>query len=187
MGSSVQTLADTTQIRIGGYGGQGIVLAGMLLGKAASIYDGKEAVFTQSYGPEARGGASNCDVIISSEPVDYPLVVQPDVLVVLFQEAYVRFRPQLKDDGVLIMESDLVQPDEKDASIPGIPATKIAEELGRRIVANVVTLGYVVGRTQAVSREAAEEAIRTTVKEKTIDLNMRAFTAGYERAQNGDR
>lgn len=173
------------QIRIGGMGGQGIVLAGMLLGKAASLYDGKEAVFTQSYGPEARGGASNVDIVISDRPVDYPLVTRPDILVVLFQEAYAKFRPLLREGGDLIIESDLVHPDEGDDNYSAIPATKIAEDLGRRIVTNVVVLGYVVGYTKAVSREAAEEAIKTTVKPKTIELNMRAFSAGYERAENG--
>lgn len=185
MATDVHDSNELMQVRIGGYGGQGIVLAGLLLGKAASLYDGKEAVFTQSYGPEARGGASNVDIVISDEPVDYPLVTTPDILVVLFQEAYSRFRPLLKEGGTLIIESDLVHPDEDDTVYSAIPATQMAEDLGRRIVTNVVVLGYVVGKTQVVSREAAEEAIKTTVKEKTIDLNMRAFAAGFERAENG--
>lgn len=171
------------QVRIGGYGGQGIVLAGMLLGKAASLHDGKEAIFTQSYGPEARGGASNVDIIISDSPIDYPLVMEPDVLMVLFQEAYSKFRPTLKPGGMLIIEKDLVHPDEQNEPYWALPATKMADELGRRIVTNVVALGYLVGKTGAVSRGAAEEAIRTSVKEKTIELNMRAFAAGFDRAK----
>jgi 2-oxoglutarate ferredoxin oxidoreductase subunit gamma len=174
-----------TQIRIGGYGGQGIVLAGMLLGKAASLFDGKEAVFTQSYGPEARGGASCADVVISDEPVDYPLVTQPDILVVLFQEAYTRFKASLRPGGLLILESELVHPEEGDAEALAVPATRIAEEVGHRITTNVVVLGYVVGKSGVVTQEAAEEAIRTTVRPKTIDLNLKAFRAGYERALNG--
>ena len=177
---------DATQIRIGGYGGQGIVLAGMLLGKAASLYDNKEAVFTQSYGPEARGGASCADVVISPEPVDYPLVTEPDILVVLFQEAYARFRDSLRPGGLLIIESDLVHPDEENGQALTLPATQIAEEVGHRITTNVVVLGYVVGKTGIVNREAAEEAIRTTVRQKTIDLNLRAFEAGFERALSGN-
>lgn len=176
---------ELLQVRIGGYGGQGIILAGMLLGKAAALFDGKEAVFTQSYGPEARGGASNVDIVISDDPIDYPLVTVPDVLVVLFQEAYSKFRPLLREGGELIIESDLVHPDEGDTAYSAVPATRMAEDLGRRIVTNVVVLGYVVGKTGVVSREAAEKAIESTVKPKTIELNMRAFTAGYERAQNG--
>ena len=173
------------QVRISGYGGQGIVLAGMLLGKAASIFDGKEAVFTQAYGPEARGGASNADVIIADTPVDYPKVTEADILVALFQEAYSKFRPVLKPGGTLIVESDFVEVSDEDQDCCKLPATKIAEELGNKIVTNVVVLGYLVGKTGIVSREAAEEAIRTTVKEKTIDLNMRAFAAGFDYAQEG--
>lgn len=173
-----------TQVRIAGYGGQGIVLAGMLLGRAASLYDGKEAVFMQSYGPEARGGASSADVIISNAPVDYPLVTEPDVLMVLFQEAYVCYRKGLKPGGILIIESDLVRPDEHGSEPYRVPATRMAEELGRKIVTNVVALGYLVGLTGIVSRESVEEAVRTSVKPSTIDLNLRAFAAGFDRAGN---
>ncbi len=166
------------QIRIAGYGGQGVILTGMLLGKAASLYDGKEAVFTQSYGPEARGGASSADVVISKDPIDYPLVTEPDILVALFQEAYMRYRPTLKPGGVLIIESDLVHTN-GDANVVGLPASRIAEDLGRRIVANVVVFGFLVGKTGIVSQEAAIKAIKATVKPKTFDLNLKAFTAGY--------
>lgn len=114
---SVETTSGPVQVRIAGYGGQGVVLAGMLLGRAASLYDGKEAVFMQSYGPEARGGASSADVIISDTPVDYPLVTEPDVLMCLFQEAYMCYRKGLKPGGLLILESDLVKPTEGDYSI----------------------------------------------------------------------
>lgn len=173
------------QVRIGGFGGQGIVLAGLLLGKAASIYDGKEAVFTQSYGPEARGGASNVDLIISSETIDYPLVTEPDILVVLFQEAYTRFRPILKKGGVLILEENLVHHTENDGEFWQIPATNLAEELGRKIVMNVIVVGFLVAKTGIVTRDAAEEAIRTTVRKKTVDFNLKAFARGYEYAQGG--
>ncbi len=172
-----------TQVRIAGYGGQGIVLAGMLLGKAASLYDNKEAVFTQSYGPEARGGASCADVILSHEPISYPFVTEPDILVVLFQEAYRRFRKLLKPAGTLIIESDLVRPNEEDVGCAGLPATRMAEEVGRRIVMNVIVLGYLVGRTGIVSRQAAEKAIETTVRPKTVGLNLKAFACGFDRAQ----
>lgn len=186
MAPSETVATSEHQIRIGGFGGQGIVLAGMLLGKAASLYDGKEAVFTQSYGPEARGGASNVDVVISASTIDYPLVTKPDVLVVLFQEAYTRFRPSLKEGGTLIIEEDLVHVEEDGFKYWPIPATRMAEEVGRRIVTNVVVLGYLVGKTGVVSREAAEQAIETTVKEKTIKLNLSAFAAGFERAEQDD-
>lgn len=172
------------EVRISGYGGQGVVLAGLLLGKAAALFDGKSAVFTQSYGPEARGGASCADVIISDGPVDYPLVTHPGILVALFQEAYLRYRPQMKPGGVLILESDLVRSVENEGPYCSLPATKMADQLGRRIVANVVVLGYVVGKTGIVHREAVHEAIRSTVKKKTIDLNISAFETGYAYAQS---
>jgi len=171
--------ADRLEVRLGGFGGQGIVLAGTLLGKAASLYDGKEAVFTQSYGPEARGGASRADIIVAQEPVDYPFVTQPDVLAVLFQEAYLKFGADLRPGGLLVAEADLVTLEPGTPAL-ALPATQIAEELGRRIVANVVLLGCLVKRTGVVSRGAAEEALRDTVKPTVLDLNLEAFAAGYE-------
>ena len=167
------------EVRLGGYGGQGIVLAGQLLGKAVSIYDGKEAVFTQSYGPEARGGASSADVLISDEPVDYPLVTRPDFLVVMFQEAYERYRPEMADGGLLVIDSGLVRPWSGEEAYREIPATKIAEELGKKIVANVVMLGFFTAVSGLVRREAVEEAIRSTLPSRLVELNLCAFDAGY--------
>lgn len=185
MGTSTKSNGPT-QIRIAGYGGQGVILTGMLLGKAASLYDAKEAVFTQSYGPEARGGASSADVVISENTIDYPLVTEPDILVTLFQEAYTRFRPTLKPGGILIVESDLVHTN-GDANVVGLPASRMAEAIGRRIVANVIVFGYLVGKTGIVSQEAAIKAIEATVKPKTYEMNLKAFSAGYARAieENG--
>lgn len=177
------SVSPTYGVRFGGVGGQGIVLAGRLLGKAASLFDGKEAVCTQTYGPEARGGASRSDVVISDGQVDYPFVTEADVLAVFFQEAYVLFRDCLKPGGLLIVDSELVQPFEEDKNLHSIPATKIAEELGTRMAANVVMLGYLVGKTGIVSREAAESAIRSTMKKKIVELNLKAFDAGMRLAQ----
>lgn len=177
------TRARTTQVRFGGVGGQGIVLCGRLLGKAAAIFDGKDAVCTQSYGPEARGGASRSDVVISDDPVDYPFVTEADVLVALFQEAYVTFHTSLRPGGLLIYDSGLVHSVPEEPNAHGVPATAMAEELGSKLAANVLMLGFLVGKTGVVSREAAEEAIRSTVKPRILELNMRAFEAGYSRAQ----
>jgi 2-oxoglutarate ferredoxin oxidoreductase subunit gamma len=173
-----------SEIRIGGVGGQGIVTAGRLLGIAAALYDGKEAVCTQSYGPEARGGASRSDIIISDTPVDYPYVLKADVLAVLFQEAYVRFHTRVKPDALLIYDSGLVQPSEQGANVFGLPATKMADDLGSRLVTNIVILGYLVGKTGVVSRESLEQAIRENVREKHIDLDLRALDAGMKLAQS---
>ena len=177
------TISPTYQVRFGGVGGQGIVLLGRMLGKAAALYDGKDAVCTQVYGPEARGGASRTDVVISDHQIDYPYVTQADVLAVLFQEAYVMFRDCLKPGGLLIADTELVQPFDEDTNLHGIPATKIAEELGTRMAANVVILGYLVGITDVVSRESMESAIRSTMKPKIVELNLKALDAGMRLAQ----
>ncbi len=167
------------EVRVAGFGGQGVILAGYLLGKAASLYDGKEAIFTQVYGPEARGGACNADVVLSDGAIDYPEVSTPGVLAVMSQEAGSSFIPGLAEDGVLLFDSDLVTQEWPGRSY-GVPATRIAEGLGRRIVANMVMLGFLSATTGLVSLEALEQSVRTSVKPHTVDLNLRALRAGYE-------
>ncbi len=180
-------MTKTVEIRLGGVGGQGIALAGNLLCRAAAIYDGKEAVFTQTHGPEARGGASRADVIIGDEPVAYPFVTYPDVLAVLFPEAYEKFRPDLKPGGLLIVEADLVKLHDDDTDAVQLPATRIANEIGSKLVTNIVLLGYLVGATGVVSRDAIEQAIRGTVNPKFLELDMRALEAGFALAdRDGD-
>lgn len=167
------------EIRVAGFGGQGVVLAGYLLGKALAIYDGFEAVMTQAYGPEARGGASNASVVLSERPIDYPFVTHPDVLVALSQEGYGRFQPTVRASGLIFVDADLVTTDLNDAHIR-VPATRLAEGLGRRIVANVIMLGALTAVVDWVTREAMEQAIESTVKPKTVNLNLEAFAAGYQ-------
>jgi len=128
------------EIRFSGFGGQGVILAGYVLGKAATIYDGREAVFTQNYGPASRGGACRADVVVSDEPVDYPKVTDPDVMVVMSQEAYATYAAQRSSDCLLLIDEDLVTANNGEGRIRCIPATRIAEGLGRRIVANMVML-----------------------------------------------
>ena len=179
---SSKVTSQATQVRFGGVGGQGIVLSGRLLGKAAALFDGKDAVCTQSYGPEARGGASRADVVISDDTVDYPFVIAADVLAVFFQEAYLMFRSSLRPGGMLLIDEDLVHPDDDPQNLYAIPATRIATDLGTKMAANVVMLGYLVGLTDIVSRESVEEAIRSTVKEKVIELDLKALDAGLRLA-----
>jgi 2-oxoglutarate ferredoxin oxidoreductase subunit gamma len=167
------------EIRIAGFGGQGVVLAGYVLGKAVALYDGREAVMTQSHGPEARGGASSADLVISSEPIAYPFIQQPDILVALSQEAYSKFHPFVKSGATVLIDRDLVVPGSGDL-FHTIPATRLAEDLGRRIVANVVMLGYFTAVTRLVDPDAMVKALETSVKPKTIPLNMAAFQAGFE-------
>lgn len=171
-----------TEIRLGGVGGQGIALAGTLLCKAAALFDDKEAVFTQTHGPEARGGASRADVIIGESSVAYPFVTRPQILVVLFQEAYEKFRPQLDDGGLLIVEEDLVQLREDDQDAIKLPAVRIAKDLGNKLAANIIMLGYMIRKTGVVSRKAMEEAIGNTVREQHVELNLQALEIGWNLA-----
>jgi 2-oxoglutarate ferredoxin oxidoreductase subunit gamma len=173
------------EVRLAGYGGQGIVLMGLLLGKAAVLFDGKEAVFTQSYGPEARGGASSADVVIADGPVDYPLVTRPDCLVVMFQEAYERYRSGLIEGGLLVLDQDLVKPDPGEGEFHVIPATRLAEGLGKKIVANMMMLGFFTAVSGLVSRQAVEAALRSTIAPRHLELNLRAFATGYDYASEG--
>ena len=166
------------EIRISGFGGQGIGLAGFILGKAIALYAGKEAVMTQSYGPEARGGASSANIVLSDREIAYPFVQEPDILVALSQEAYSKFRDTIKQNATVIIEEDLVQPKSSD-KLYKIPATQMAEGLGRRIVTNIVMLGYLTAVTKLVDKEAMVQAIQSSVPEKTVPLNLEAFEAGY--------
>ena len=181
------TDSHTTEVRLGGVGGQGIALAGTLLGEAAALYGNKEAVFTQTYGPEARGGASRADLIISDEPIAYPFVRSPDILVVLFQEAYEKFRSELSPQGLLIVEEDLVGLQDDDAGATRLPAVRIAAELGNKLAANIVLLGFLVGATELVSRDAIEEAIRKRVRQQHLELDLKALDAGIDVARRAGR
>ncbi len=168
------------EVRLSGFGGQGIILAGNILGKAAAIYDGKHATFTQSYGPEARGGACAAEVVIDDRPVHYPHIVDPELLVVMSQGAYHRYVPSFRQDGLLIIDEDLVELDEQlgERRVLTIPATRIAEQVGRSVVANIVMLGFVAAVTDLVSVDAMREAALTSIPRKTIELNTSAFEAG---------
>lgn len=167
------------EVRLSGFGGQGIGLAGLLLGRAITLYDDLEAVMTQSYGPEARGGASSANVIVSDKSIDYPFVQQPDILVALSQEAYAKFSPTVREDAIILIDDELVTPTVGDVFY-GIPATRLAENLGRRIVANVIILGYFSVVTGLASRKAMESALQDTLAPKILPLNLKAFAAGYE-------
>jgi len=174
-----------TEIRLSGAGGQGIVLAGQIIGQAASLYEqGKSATFTQSYGPEARGGSCSAEVVISNELVGYPYVINPQVLVVMSQEAYKKYAQNLSPETLIIIDQDLVKPDpDNKAKILSIPATKLARELGRVVVANIVMLGFVAAVSDVISAKALKESIQATVPEGTGEFNIKAFTVGYEYGQ----
>jgi 2-oxoglutarate ferredoxin oxidoreductase subunit gamma len=168
------------EIRFAGFGGQGIISAGRITGQAAVIYDGKHSVLIQSYGPEARGGACAAEVIVSDRQVDYPMVVQPDVGVIMSQEGYEKYGHDLRPGGLLLVDQDLVQHEPRsDVQVVEVPATRLAESLGRRIVANVVMLGALGAAWPTVSRDALLKAVLAAVPPHTRDLNQRAFEEGY--------
>jgi len=171
-----------TEIRIAGFGGQGVVLAGVLFGKAAVLCEGKHAIQTQSYGASARGGAARSDVIVSNDDIIYPQVTAPDVMVAFTTEALSKYQSKLKQDAVLIIDEDLVTPPEGTSfRIYRVPATSIAvSEFGRGIVANMIMLGFLTAVTGVVSTQALEETIKTGVPKGTEELNLAAFRRGVE-------
>jgi 2-oxoglutarate ferredoxin oxidoreductase subunit gamma len=170
------------EIKFGGLGGQGVILAGMITGKAASIFDNKEATLTQAFGPEARGSACSAQVVVSDEPILYPYVTRPHVLVTMSQDAYNRFSPGLARGGLLLIEEELVKADPvpEGARVRGVPATRIAEELGRRMVLNIVMVGFFASVTKLINADAMRKAVSDSVPSGTTDLNLRAFDRGYE-------
>ncbi len=170
------------EIRFGGFGGQGIISAGNITGKAASIFEDKNAVLIQSYGPEARGGACSADVVIEDEKIDYPQITVPEVLVLMSQEAYEKYSGEIQDGGIMLLEEDLVEEVEPPEGVRQytIPATKIAEDLGHKIVANVVMLGVLVAVTSVLDPEKMREAILSSVPEGTEDLNEKAYESGLD-------
>jgi len=176
--------ASRYEIRFSGAGGQGLILAGIIMGEAAAIFDGKQAVQSQSYGPEARGGASKSEVVISDEPIDFPKATTVDALLALTQEACDKYSRDLKEGGILLVDSDMVKKLPKgNFTVVGIPIINIAKnEIGRTIVANIVALGAMVALTGVVTKESAEKAVLSRVPEAFVDLNRTAFLAGYEKA-----
>jgi 2-oxoglutarate ferredoxin oxidoreductase subunit gamma len=171
-----------TEIRIAGFGGQGVILSAIVIGKAGCIYQHGYSTMTQSFGPEARGGACSAQVILSGSPVLYPYVTRPDILVVMSQEAYTLFSPQLKHDGILIIEEDLVRIGEHPPGtrVYSIPATRIAEELGKKMVLNIVMVGFFGAVSQTVEPDALRKAVAASVPEAYRELNLKAFDRGFE-------
>jgi len=171
-----------SEIRIAGFGGQGVILSASVIGKACAIFQGGYSTMTQSFGPEARGGSSSAQVILSSDPILYPYVTHADVLVVMSQEAYRVFAPQLKPGGILITESDLVKVNGMPQGVRafGIPATRLAEEIGRKVVLNIVMTGFFTAVTNLLDPDAVRKAVEDSVPPAMQKLNLQAFDKGYE-------
>ena len=168
------------ELRIAGFGGQGVILSAHILGRAAALHENGYATMTQNYGPEARGGAASAALIVSDEPILYPYLTNPDILVVLSQEAYTRFTPELKENGILLVEEELVRLDSlpQNLKVYGIPATRLAEELGKKMVLNVVMVGFLCAITKVLSPEACRKAVAESVPSRFRELNLNAFDKG---------
>ena len=177
---------SATEIKFSGFGGQGVILAGIIFGRAASIYDNKFATLTQSFGPEARGSACSAQLIVSDDRVLYPYVTRPQILMAMSQEACNKFLPEVTDDATIIIEEELVKPEglKPDMKLYGIPATRIAEELGRKMILNIVMVGFFTAVTHLVGYESAREAVRASVPQGTEVMNLKAFESGYKYGQN---
>jgi len=171
-----------TEIKFGGFGGQGIILAGIIVGKAAALFDNKEATLTQAFGPEARGSACSAQVVVSDDRILYPYVTHPGIMVLMSQDAFTRYAGEVAQGGTLIIEEDLVQPAQipNGATVFKVPATRLAEELGRRMVLNIVMVGFFASVTKLLTPEAVRKAVADSVPRGTIDLNLKAFDKGFE-------
>lgn len=174
-------MTEKQEVRLAGFGGQGIVLAGHILGKAAALFESKKAVFTQSYGPEARGGSCSADVVISEETIHYPKVAKPHVLVIMSQSAWTTYGGSIRPGGMLILDEDLVtiDPDPEGITVYRVPATRLAEHLGKTIVANIVMIGAVAALGRVVSYEATRQAVLSSAPKGTEELNLGAFDQGH--------
>lgn len=178
-------MAERYELRFSGAGGQGLITAGIILAEAASIVDNKYAVQSQSYGPEARGGASKAEVIISDEPIDYPKATVVDACLAMTQEAADKYAVGIKPGGLLLIDTDFVKNVPKgDFKVYDMPIIRIAkEEIGREIVANVIALGAMIALTDVIPRESGETAVLRKVPEAFIDLNRKAYSLGFEKVK----
>jgi len=173
------------EVRIAGLGGQGIVTAGVMIGRAASVFGGKNVTLAQSYGPESRGGASKVEVIVSDEKINYPKLRKPSLVAVMSQEAYRKNVGDLTGDTIVIIDPDMIQDDQLNhtAKTYRVPVTSIAERLGKKIVSNMVMVGAIIGLTNMVDTAAVEKAIAKYTPRGTEQLNITAFKSGYDFAQ----
>jgi len=174
------------EVRFAGFGGQGIIKSGIIVAAAASIHAGKNSVQTQSYGPESRGGACKSEVVISEQEIDFPKLIQPDVLVVMSQAAYNDYADDIKQGGTVIIDPDMIPIQKKlgKVEIFQVPATKMADQLGRRIVANIVMIGAFIAITKLLDENAVKESIKENIPKGTEELNLAAFEKGYEYGRN---
>ncbi len=176
---------ERKEICLSGSGGQGLILAGIILAEAAGIHDGFEVVQTQSYGPEARGGASRSEVIISKEKIDYPKVIKSDILLALTQESCDKYIKNLKNNGLLLADSTNISkiPD-FNGSIYQYPIEEDAVKvIGNKLVTNIISLGIIVQLTEIVTHDAIKNALSTRIPARVKDINIKALEHGFEVAK----
>lgn len=175
-----------TEIRIAGFGGQGVIMAASVIGKAACLYRTGYATMIQNFGPEARGGACSAGLILSEEPILYPYVTAPEILVTLSQEAFNKFAGEIRPKGILIIEQDLVRVTNLKTGVRvyAVPATRLAEELGKKMMLNIVAVGFFAAVTHVAEADALKKAVSSSVPPHTRELNLKAFEAGYAYGQS---
>jgi len=172
---------NRVEVRLTGFGGQGVVLAGHIVGHACALNADKNATMIQSFGPEARGSSCSATLAICDTEVLYPYIGRPDVLVAMSSEGYEKYRDELKDEGLLLYEQDLVHPVFKEGQRAfGVPSTRIAESLGRVIVQNIVMVGFLAAAADLAPAEAMRLAVEHSVPPGTEKLNLAAFDKGFE-------
>lgn len=173
---------SVTEIRVAGFGGQGVIMAATVIGKAVCIYEQGYSTMTQNFGPEARGGACSAQVVLSREPVLYPYVTGTDAAILMSQEAFAKFAGEIKPNGILLIEQDLVRVSsvQTEVRVYAVPAMRLAEQLGKRMMQNIVMVGFFGAVTGFVSAEALKSAVLDSVPPHTRDANVKAFEAGYE-------
>ncbi|MBI5453361.1 MAG: 2-oxoacid:acceptor oxidoreductase family protein [Deltaproteobacteria bacterium] len=178
-------MSDRYELRFSGSGGQGMILAGIIMAEAASIYGTKNAAQSQSYGPESRGGASKAEVIISDDLIDYPKATAIDCMLAMTQEACTKYHGDVKEGGILLVDSDEVKvlPTGKFRLLKYGITSAARDELGKTIVANIISLGMITELTGVVTHEAIEKAVLSRVPAAFLELNKKALQIGFERAK----
>jgi len=172
------------EVRICGFGGQGVILSGFIIGKAAAVFMDYNAVQSQSYGPEARGGAARSEVIISDEKIGYPRPTGVDLLVAMSQESFDTYRNDLNKDTKIVIDPDLVPKHDIGRPVYKVQAQKIAESLGNKIVTNIVMVGASMAIFGLLDEEAVRKSVLDSVPKRFLDLNEKAYMKGLEAGKN---
>lgn len=177
---------SVTEIRVAGFGGQGVIMAASVIGKANCLYQEGFSTMIQNFGPEARGGACSAGLILSNEPILYPYLTEPRLMVVMSQEAFTKYAQEISPKGILLIEQDLVRVSNLKTGVRvyACPATRIAEQLGKRMMQNIVMVGFFAAITDIVSVDALKKAVASSVPPHTREMNLKAFDAGFEYGRN---